>query len=311
MGVTPRAAGTRIGYADIPERVRAWVEQTLGAPVVGTAEQIGGMSPGCATRLRCADGTRAFVKAVGRELNVLTPDLFRHEATVLEHIGTDPLWAGLLASYDEPDGWVALLMEDVEGRHPDLRDPAEAEVVLEATDRFVDRLAGLGKGLQVATLEGQLARYTQMWPHLEGVATLPGWALKAVPRMQAALGGLREAADGEHLCNFDVRNDNLLLRPDGSVVFVDWGMSRVGAAWLDPLVLRLEWAELPLFDALVTTSPALAALNEEQVTGFLYALGAWLAYRAAVDDTGPPGLHAFRTLESARFLEGARRRLGA
>ena len=306
----PRAAGTRIGYADIPDRVRAWVEQTLGAPVVGTAEQIGGMSPGCATRLRCADGTRAFVKAVGPELNALTPGLFRHEVTVLEHIGTDPLWASLLASYDEPDGWVALLMEDVEGRHPDLRDPDEAEVVLEATDRFVDRLAGLGEGLQIATLEGSLARYAQMWPHLSDVPTLPRWAREAAPRMQAALEDLRQAADGDHLCNFDVRNDNLLLRPDGSLVFVDWGMSRVGAAWLDPLVLRLEWAELPLFDELVTTSPALAALGDEHVTCFLYALGAWLAHRTVSYDTGPPGLNEFRTLESARFLAGARRRLG-
>jgi hypothetical protein len=31
MGMRPRAAGTRIGYADIPDRVRAWVEQTLVA----------------------------------------------------------------------------------------------------------------------------------------------------------------------------------------------------------------------------------------------------------------------------------------
>ena len=31
------------------------------------------MSPGCATRLVCEDGTRAFVKAVGTELNPKTP----------------------------------------------------------------------------------------------------------------------------------------------------------------------------------------------------------------------------------------------
>lgn len=310
MGVRPRAAGTRIGYLAVPGAVRAWVEQTLGSPVVNTAEQVGGMSPGCATRLRCADGTRAFVKAVGPELNALTPGLFRHEITVLEHLGPDPLWAGLLASYDEPGGWVTLLMEDVEGRHPNLRDPAEAEVVLEATDRLVDRLAGLGEGLEIAPLDRSLARYAQMWPHLHDIP-LPAWARDVAPNMEAALEDLRQAAIGDHLCNFDVRNDNMLLRPDGTLVFVDWGMSRVGPAWLDPLVLRLEWAELALFDELVATSPALAALGDEHVSCFLFALGAWLAYRTATDDTGPPGLDAFRTLESARFLEGARRRLGA
>ncbi|MFT4081246.1 MAG: hypothetical protein QM638_01545 [Nocardioides sp.] len=41
--------------------------------------QIGGMSPGCAARVRGADGTRAFVKAVGADLNPDTPTLFRRE----------------------------------------------------------------------------------------------------------------------------------------------------------------------------------------------------------------------------------------
>lgn len=308
----PRAAGTRAGYSAVPDRVRVWVEQTLGSPVAATAEQVGGMSPGCATRLRCADGSRAFVKAVGPELNALTPGLFRHEAAVLEHIGPDALWASLLASYDEPDGWVALLLEDVEGRHPDLRDPAEAAIALQATDRLVDRLSGRGAGLEIGTLELSLTRYARMWPHLDDLpeTLLPRWARQAAPRMQAALEELRGRAPGSHLLNFDLRNDNMLLRPDGSLVFVDWGMSRVGAGWLDPLVLRLEWVELPLFDELVDSCPALVALGDEHVTCFLFVLGAWLAYRTVTDRAGPPALADFRVTESARFLEGARRRLG-
>ena len=50
----------------MPEQVRAWAEDELGSPVVEAYEQVGGMSPGCATRLVGADGSRAFVKAVGR-----------------------------------------------------------------------------------------------------------------------------------------------------------------------------------------------------------------------------------------------------
>ena len=45
------------------------------------------MSPGCATRLVCADGTRAFVKAVGAELNPNTPELFRREIDRADHLG--------------------------------------------------------------------------------------------------------------------------------------------------------------------------------------------------------------------------------
>jgi len=46
------------------------------------------------------------------------------------------------------------------------------------------------------------------------------------------------------------------------------------------------------------------------VTTFLYLLGTWLAFRTATDHSGPPGLAEFRVVESRRFLEGARRRLG-
>jgi hypothetical protein len=91
LGVSPRAVGVRAPYAAVPERVRAWVEQTLGSPVVEAAEQTGGMSPGCATRLLCADGRRAFVKAVGPDLNPSTPSLFRREITALGLLGSDPL----------------------------------------------------------------------------------------------------------------------------------------------------------------------------------------------------------------------------
>ena len=135
----PRAVGVRLPYDAVPAAVRTWVEDRLGSPVVGTAEQVGGMSPGCATRLTCADGTRAFVKAVGAELNPDTPGLFRREIGVLAHIGAHELWARLLASYDD-GAWVALLIEDVEGRHPDFADPAELEAVLTGVDRLAEVL---------------------------------------------------------------------------------------------------------------------------------------------------------------------------
>ena len=83
----PRAVGVRISYADVPTTVTRWVEETLGSAVVSYADQVGGMSPGCAARLVCADGARAFVKAVGAGLNPHTPVLFRREVAALELIG--------------------------------------------------------------------------------------------------------------------------------------------------------------------------------------------------------------------------------
>ena len=63
--VSPRAVGVRAPWTAMPEAVRDWVADVLGSPVKEAHDQVGGMSPGCATRLVCEDGTRAFVKAVG------------------------------------------------------------------------------------------------------------------------------------------------------------------------------------------------------------------------------------------------------
>jgi serine/threonine protein kinase len=315
VSAAPRAAGRRQPYARVPKPVRAWVEEQLGSPVAHTAEQVGGMSPGCATRLRCADGTRAFVKAVGPELNPLTPEMFRVETRVLEHLGSDPLWAGLICSYDEPDGWVALLLHDVEGRHPDLGDETDAKRVLGATDVLSDRLSGVGRGLGISTAKESLSRFHEMWPHLESLPTsvLPVWALARADEMRDRMQALLRHCSGDSLAHNDIRNDNLLVRPDGSVVFVDWGVARTGPCWLDPLVLLLEWAERPEFDRLVECNRHLASLGDhrdELVTTFLYLWGCWLAYRSrAAQDIGLPTIKAFRLHESARLLTGARRRL--
>jgi hypothetical protein len=37
----------------------------------------------------------------------------------------------------------------------------------------------------------------------------------------------------------DVRDDNTLIRPDGSAVFCDWNWPTLGAAWLDTLFMLI------------------------------------------------------------------------
>ncbi|GCB50951.1 hypothetical protein SNL152K_8298 [Streptomyces sp. NL15-2K] len=65
----PPATGTRIPWAHLPEPVRDAVADVLGGPVVHAVTQPGGFSPGAATRVRTADGRRAFVKAVSGDAN--------------------------------------------------------------------------------------------------------------------------------------------------------------------------------------------------------------------------------------------------
>ena len=50
---------------------------------------------------------------------------------------------------------------------------------------------------------------------------------------------LAEVVRGETLLHDDIRSDNLLLTPEGRVVFVDWGMPCKGAAWQDLMMFAL------------------------------------------------------------------------
>jgi aminoglycoside phosphotransferase (APT) family kinase protein len=317
----PRAVGVRLPYGDVPRRVREWVDDALGSPVASWEEQVGGMSPGCATRLVTADGTRAFVKAVGTELNPDSPTLFRREIQVLDLIGENPLWASLRASYDE-GGWVALLLEDVQGGHPDLSDEAEMEDLLAATDQLVATLrevrvptAALATTIAQPGLVDVRARFRAWTSALDHLAELPEELVPDEVRREPA--GLRRVVGllqgGENqLTHWDVRVDNLLRPGPGRIVFVDWGAAGVGPAWSDPLLARFERVEDPWFDRSVARSPVLAEAGDDVVTGFLVAFGLALAWQStqAPIDIGLPTLNEFRRTQARRALQAAARRLG-
>src|SRR3712207_6361717 len=79
---TTPAGSPRLPYPDLPAPLRADVEAALGSPPATETGRTGGFSPGTAAVLTCADGTRAFLKAVGTPLDPDTPDLHRTEARV-------------------------------------------------------------------------------------------------------------------------------------------------------------------------------------------------------------------------------------
>jgi hypothetical protein len=302
----------------MPAHVRDWVADELGSPVVEAADQVGGMSPGCATRLMCEDGTRAFVKAVGLDLNPRTPVMFRREITTFNLIGSHELWADLRASYDDGD-WVAILLEDIEGRHPDLDDDATMDTLLRETERLSSvlgervpdppapdpdngGLADLREGFH--TWADCVARAEEI-----PAVLLPDWIRGDIGTWEPLV---RSLAEGEvELVHWDIRNDNLLERPTGELVFLDWGAASVGPAWLDPLLARLERVELPWFDDSLASSPSLAAAGDTAVDAWLVGFATFLAWRAhTAVDVNLPTLNDFRISESRRMLVGAERRLG-
>jgi aminoglycoside phosphotransferase (APT) family kinase protein len=302
----------------MPLPTRRWAAGLLGSRITDVEEQTGGMSPGCATRLVGDDGSRLFVKVVGRIHNPDTPTLFRREVVALDLIGSADLWADLVAVWDDDD-WVAILLEDVEGRHPDLTRDPDLGAVLTATDALADELARRvpeppepQRGGGLGDLYHAFARWGASVDRLAEIdpTFIPAWLPGRADEVRERVATLTEPTE-RRLVHADIRADNLLIRPSGRPVFLDWGMAAVGPAWVDPLLARLDLVESQAFDDAAASCARLATAGEETVTAFLLALGVFLAWRATTAvDVNLPTINAFRIAESRRCLSGAGRRLG-
>jgi hypothetical protein len=312
--VVSRAVGVRIDYADVPAGVRRWVERELGSSVTAAVTQSGGFSPGAAARLTTASGRRAFVKAVGPELNDRTPVLFRMERIAMESLPPSSHAPRLLAAYDD-GAWVALLLEDVEGRMP-----GEPWSAGDATLVF-DALAEMSQQLQPSPWPGapraelKLAGFLSRWP-LIGEAPpddLNPWAHRHLDALVDLGERSLTAIVGSGLAHWDVRADNVLITSDDRVVFVDWAHACLAAAWVDPVIAACDLVDNPHVDVeeLLSRIPAVAAADPDYVTALIAAITGGLTWNAAQPE--PPGLptiRAWQREEAAALLGWLRRRTG-
>ena len=230
------ARGVRIHWDDIPPEVRAAFEDRLGAGVVEATTQPTGFSPGLAARLRLGDGRRVFLKAVHESANPDTPDIHRREATILAAMPESAPVPRLLWSYDQK-GWVALCLEDVEGRHPN--EPwtdADLSLVIAAAKTMAHELTP--SPVAVGTAAEHFATDIKGWGvALErGEDRLDAWSRRHLSRLAELESRAQAAAAGDTLLQFDMRADNMLIAGD-RVVFVDWPWARVGAWWIDLLLM--------------------------------------------------------------------------
>jgi hypothetical protein len=236
MSTAPLAASPRIPWGDVPADVRAAVEGALGSPVIHAATQVGGFSPGAAVRVVCADGRRAFVKAVGRSLNPDSPALHREELRALAVLPPHVSAPRLLASYDDGD-WVVLVLEDIDGHRPEVpwvgSDVAAMSVALRvlATTQAPEQLPRFADAVNMLT----------SWDEVTAdPAGIDGVLLDRLPEMIAAQSLAREVTRGDALVHWDARADNVLVR-DGVAVLLDWAWACRGAPWLDSLLLAMDF----------------------------------------------------------------------
>ena len=298
--------GVRIGWAELPERIREQVEAVVGGPVVRAVSQSGGFSPGTADRVVTADGRRAFVKAVSTGLNTRSVELARAEAHVTAEMPAHAPVPRLLAALDDGE-WVVLVHEDVEGRHP--RTPWVADEI-HATVRALRELATAltpSPVTGVPTAAEYLAGCFGGWARIadDPLPDLDPWAAAHLDGLRAAADrGLAAVAGGATLTHCDVRADNLLVRPDGSVVVVDWPYGCVGPAWLDTVLLAMN--------VLVHGGPGdrlLAGIDPGVATDVIAGFTGDSLERSRHPSPGIPHVREFQRAQADAVLPWLRRRL--
>lgn len=288
--------------------VRSAIEAWLGSAVVAAASQPGGFSPGLAARVRTADGRRVFVKAVGSEPNAVAPTLHRREATIAAALPMSAPTPGLLWSYDDGD-WVALVFEDVDGRHP--ATPWRADEL----DRVLDALVALSATLTPSPLPTGIVASVATSPLVcggwwgdirdERPDTLDAWSRRHLDALAELEATAPEAATGDTLLHLDLRADNLLLTP-GRVLVVDWPHARVGAAWVDLACLApsVTMQGGPTPEALLARHPATRAADGDAITAVVAAIAGYFTREAL--EPAPPGLPTLRAFQAAQGVVARR-----
>jgi aminoglycoside phosphotransferase (APT) family kinase protein len=303
--VPPPAVGVRLAWPSVPAGLRHAVEQQLGGRVVEAVTQPGGFSPGVAARLKTATGTRAFVKAVGPELNPESPGIHRAEARIAAALPEGTPAPRLLGFFDE-GGWVVLVFEDIEGAQPVL--PWQAAELA----RVLGAVAELAVALTPAPIDGpavadRFGKEFQGWRRLveaqrrgdDDLAGLDSWTRRHLVDLAALETGWEAAAEGSTLVHADLRADNILLADD-RVVVVDWPWACLAAPWFD-LVAMLPSVHMqggPSPETIFGDHPVAKTADPGAVTAVLAALTGFFVRQSR--QPPPPGLPTLREFQAAQ-----------
>lgn len=294
----PVATGTRAEWADASAAVHAWVAEALGAPVVSARTQQGGFSPGVAARLVCADGSRAFVKAVSTDQNPHSPTMHRNEARITGALPVHRSLPRQLASYDDGH-WVAMLFEDIDGRSPALPwRPDELGRVLDTLHELTDVLDPCPVP-DPTDLSTELTEMVQLWQELASSPPddLDPWLAQNMDRILDLAS--KPTPTGSTLVHFDLRADNLLLTEGGDVVLIDWANGGAGPPWLDLTLLMLEVGLHGGHDVerIIADHPLTRSVDPTQLTQAILAAGGMFEQRCR--QPAPPGLPTLRSFQRA------------
>nr|WP_240895780.1 phosphotransferase [Kineococcus siccus] len=308
------SGGSRVRWEALPPAVRRGVEEVLGSPVARAVSQSGGFSPGSADRVRTRDGRRAFVKAVGPELNPDSPGIHRAEAAIAGWLPPGLPAPALLGTVDA-DGWIALVLQDVDGVTPALPwTAADLDAVLDALTLLAEGATPCPvPDLEDArtSLSRNLAGFDRLAADATGAPDLPALPDLDLLRQLASRG--LAALDGDTLVHSDLRADNVLVTSRGAVL-VDWPWACRGPAWLDTLLLLVEVERFGGHDVdgLLRGLSLTRDTDPADLTGVLAGMAGYFLDAARLPSPpGLPTLREFQRVQGVALLQWVRSRVSA
>lgn len=294
----------RMLWTDLPGELVAEVTRVLGGSVASAVSQAEGFLPGSADRVETVNGRRAFVKAVHRDRNAGAYDLHRREIDVMRALPAEVRAPALLGSF-VTDEWAALVLEDIEGRHPgSARDGSDVEAVLDAFATF-PRLSGEAMEM-LPSAAAEFVAERDSWEALErdGV-DLPSWVHEFRPRLRAAGERVCDVVQGDHLLHLDGRADNVLIGEGGVAWVIDWPWAGVGARWVDGLLYLLDArfrGERVDAEGMLHSHPLFDGVAAEDVDSVLAAVTGRYFDKARLP--APPNMPTLREFQRREALAG-------
>jgi aminoglycoside phosphotransferase (APT) family kinase protein len=170
-----------------------------------------------------------------------SPALHRRELEITAAMPPGAPAPHVIGSFDDGE-WVALVLEDIEGHVPDLPwTRSQVDTVLAAAASLADMMTP-SPVPDLRRAADELAEALSGWHNIRDSppAELDPWAREHLDLLCELAEAGAHSLDGTTLCHSDMRADNVLLRPDGSVVFVDWPWASLGPAWLDTVMLLVN-----------------------------------------------------------------------
>jgi hypothetical protein len=303
-------------WDQVPAEVRDEVGAALGSAVVRADNQPGGFSPGVAARCQLADGRRCFIKAVSPDQNPITPGMHRREAAV-----TAALPPGLpvprLRHVVDDGHWIVLVFDEIDGRPPViLWSLDDLAATFAALDELVAAMTPCPVPGLVPVGEAHAAGFSG-YRYLAGgdpaIDRLDPWSCRHLDRLAGLEAGWSTAATGASLLHFDLRADNLLVRPDGTIVIVDWPAACVGAPWVDKVLMLPSVADSggPSPMEVESALRPFAGADPDDVDRVVTAFAGYLTSHALLPPPpGMPTVRAFQDRQGRIARNWLSRRLG-